>query len=161
MDGYIMKRVWVFLGRFFLSLIFLTAAIQKGIDWHRTESEVVQALSRWHTHFSEGAFFKETATWAPFLLVIAIFLEFVGALLVLLNIRMKLGAFFLVIFFIPTTLLFYPFWFFEGAERDEQIVMFLKNLAILGGLFLLLGKEAFKNKTGISNGESSDLPGND
>ena len=39
---------------------------------------------------------------------------------------------------IPTTILFHPFWYMEGAPRDLQTIMFLKNLAILGGLILML-----------------------
>ena len=39
---------------------------------------------------------------------------------------------------IPTTLIFHAFWNFHGAERLPQIVNFMKNLAIMGGLSTLV-----------------------
>jgi uncharacterized membrane protein YphA (DoxX/SURF4 family) len=42
------------------------------------------------------------------------------------------GAVLLIIFLIPTTLVFHPFW----ANPDETIA-FLKNLGLIGGLLLM------------------------
>jgi hypothetical protein len=42
------------------------------------------------------------------------------------------------LYMIPTTLIFHAFWNFHGAERLPQIVNFMKNLAIMGGLSTLV-----------------------
>ncbi len=133
----------------------MIAAIQKGVNWRGTETELVQALSMWHTHFSEFSFLQGLIGFAPFLMVLGISLETLGVFLVLLSKKFKLGAFFLLLFLIPATFLFHPFWFLEGVERDLQIVMFLKNLAIMGGLFLLFCIES--SKKGNPNMESASL----
>ncbi|MCS7271144.1 MAG: DoxX family protein, partial [Gemmataceae bacterium] len=45
----------------------------------------------------------------------------------------------LIVFLIPATVIFHNFWAFEGQEQQMQMIMFLKNLAILGGLLLVVG----------------------
>ncbi|HAB99642.1 MAG TPA: hypothetical protein DCE71_07470 [Parachlamydiales bacterium] len=37
-----------------------------------------------------------------------------------------------------STFLFHQFWFIEGGARELQTIMFLKNLAIMGGLIMLM-----------------------
>lgn len=85
--------------------------------------------------------------WTPFLLVVATLFELLGGLSVLLGIKEKLGAALLVLFLIPTTILIHQFWFIEGMAREVQITHFLKNLAILGGLLMIIlqGTERPKN----------------
>jgi putative oxidoreductase len=38
---------------------------------------------------------------------------------------------------IPTTLLFHNFWAMQGMEQQDNMIHFLKNLAIMGGLLIL------------------------
>jgi putative oxidoreductase len=45
----------------------------------------------------------------------------------------------LFLFLIPTTLIFHAFWAYEGLEYVNQMHHFLKNLAIMGGLALIVG----------------------
>jgi putative oxidoreductase len=45
----------------------------------------------------------------------------------------------LFLFLIPTTFIFHNFWAYEGAEYVNQMQHFLKNLAIMGGLALIVG----------------------
>jgi len=71
---------------------------------------------------------------APALLAIATALELVGGLMLLLGIRVRLASVFLILFLIPTTLLYHHFWYLYGEERNLQLIMFLKNCAILGAL---------------------------
>jgi len=49
------------------------------------------------------------------------------------------GALALAAFLIPITLIFHNFWAFQGQEQQMQMVHFLKNLAIMGGLFQVAG----------------------
>ncbi|WP_103030412.1 DoxX family membrane protein [Salinibacter altiplanensis] len=66
------------------------------------------------------------------LLVGAIVLEVVGGLSVLLGYGARVGAVVLVLFLIPATLIFHT-----DFSQQTQVVMFLKNLSIMGGLLLL------------------------
>ena len=50
----------------------------------------------------------------------------------------RVGALGLLVFLIPTTVIFHDFWNLAGPERAMQMVNFLKNLAIMGGLTLLI-----------------------
>lgn len=64
--------------------------------------------------------------------------EIAGALAILFGFLTRIGALGLILFMIPTTLLFHNFWAFEGAEQKTQMINFLKNLTIIGGLSLLV-----------------------
>lgn len=74
-----------------------------------------------------------------FFLVGAIALEIVGGLLVLLGIKTRWGAIMLIVFLIPATLIFHT----DFSTEIEQ-AMFLKNLAMLGGLLMLLRNDGLK-----------------
>lgn len=130
------------LARFLISAIFLAGAIHKILNWSDAEKNLMNVLCDWQFQvgFSDQAqdCFAALVPWTPLLLVIATLFELVGGLLLLLGVREKLGATLLVLFLIPATILFHSFWFLDGPARELQIVMVMKNLAILGGLFLVL-----------------------
>ena len=70
---------------------------------------------------------------------LAVLVEFGGGLAVVLGIRVRLAALFMIVLTIMTMLLSHNFWTMEGAERAENFIHFMKNLAIIGGfLFLFL-----------------------
>jgi putative oxidoreductase len=61
-----------------------------------------------------------------------------GGLSVLLGYRTRFGALLLVIFLVPVTLVMHNFWSAPDAMTYElQKVMFMKNLAMLGGALFL------------------------
>ncbi len=130
------------LARFFLSAIFLTAGVNKIFHWHESEKMLMNVLCDWQGYmgFSESAqnCFAALTPWSPLLLILATLLELVGGLLLLLGVREKLGASLLILFLLPTTILIHQFWFVDGGLRDVQQMMFLKNLAILGGLMMVI-----------------------
>jgi len=132
----------VALARFFISLVFLTDVVSKIFHWSAAEADWRAAIYDWQSYvwFSDGIgnFFGLLAQWVPLLLIGATLFELLGALLILLGVKEKLGAGLLILVLLSTTLLFYPFWFSEGADREMQVAIFLKNLAIIGGLFLVL-----------------------
>jgi uncharacterized membrane protein YphA (DoxX/SURF4 family) len=64
----------------------------------------------------------------------ALVFEAVGGLSLLLGYHARIGAWLLILFLIPTTLIFHNFWAFSGPEYQMQMINFLKNLAIMGGL---------------------------
>lgn len=52
--------------------------------------------------------------------------------------RASAGA--LVVFFLGTSPAIHDFWNLEGKERHENKINFLKNMALLGGAFILLAE---------------------
>lgn len=109
-------------------------------------------------------FFKETKikmgyyglNWNPDVLLYgAIFLMILGGLLIMLGYRSSLGAALLLLYWIPVTFIVHDFWNvpydcmmsvscpelqLEASEvyRRMQGILFMKNLAIMGGLLMIL-----------------------
>jgi putative oxidoreductase len=71
---------------------------------------------------------------ASLLLFVAAAVEIIGGLSVLIGYYTRLGALLLALYLIPVTLLFHDFWAHSGMEVQMQMVNFLKNVAIFGGL---------------------------
>lgn len=67
---------------------------------------------------------------APLLAVGAIVFLLLGAISLLLGYKTKIGAILLILFLIPTTLFFHPF--------PNDLIGFLKNLALIGGLLMTI-----------------------
>jgi len=59
--------------------------------------------------------------------------QLVGAISLLLGFKVQWGSIILILFLIPTTLVFHNFW----ANPDETVA-FLKNVGLMGGLLLLI-----------------------
>lgn len=139
----VIQSIVIILGRICLSGLFIISAIYKVIDWQATERGLVSLICDWHAYVSFSAslqkFFSALLPWVPVVLVIITVLELIGGLLVLFGIKPRLGAFFLILFFIPATILVHQFWFLEGIKREMQMILFTKNIAILGGLLYILG----------------------
>ena len=108
-------------GRVLLSLIFLSAGWGKIGGWEGTA----------------GYMASVGMPLVPFFLAGTIAVELLGGLSLLLGIKSRVGATALFLFLIPTTLIFHAFWNLEGQEQYMQSLMFLKNLAIMGGLAMI------------------------
>jgi putative oxidoreductase len=67
------------------------------------------------------------------LLVGAIAVEILGGLSIILGLWARGGAVALVLFLIPATLIFHT-----DFSQQTQLIMFLKNLSIMGGLLLII-----------------------
>ncbi len=146
-----MKAVFGTLGRICLSLVFLSSAFSKIINWEGNYQYLMAGLNHWLEYATQmpglHQFLEFVVPIAPILLIVATIFEGLGGLFILLSLKPRAGAFLLVLFSIPTTLLFHAFWTIKGPDHDVQMIMFLKNVSILGGLFLVLaygGKKAAK-----------------
>jgi putative oxidoreductase len=117
-----LERYGALAARILLSQIFLMAGAGKLMDWSGTEA-----------HMADMGMF-----WIPVFLVGAIVIEIGGGLSLLLGYKARLGALILFLFLIPTTLVFHSFWTFPEEQQQTQIVNFMKNLAIMGGLLLVV-----------------------
>lgn len=68
-----------------------------------------------------------------FFLVAAATFELVGGLSILLGYRARIGAIILLVFLIPTTIIFHT-----AFSEKLQMIMFMKNLTIMGGLLTII-----------------------
>jgi putative oxidoreductase len=110
----------VVLGRFFFALIFLMAAPN-----HFSAKTIAFSAS-------QGVPLASIAV--PLSGVVAI----AGGLSILLGYRAKLGAWLLVLFLIPVTLMLHKFWTVQDPMMAQiQMILFMKNVAMLGGALLI------------------------
>jgi putative oxidoreductase len=70
---------------------------------------------------------------------IGIALQFAGCALLLLDWHPEIGVFCLIVFTVAATAIFHRFWQMEPAKGNISRIILLGNVAILGGLLLLLG----------------------
>jgi len=136
-----MKKFILLFGRICLSLIFVSSAVAKLFSWDATLEYLSAGFTRWMGHVSmpdiihQGFVFLNAHLVA--LLVVATILEGVGGLCILFGIKIRFGAGLLILFIIPVTLIMHSFWFLADQEKMLQMIMFMKNLSILGGLLIL------------------------
>ncbi|MGB5135823.1 MAG: DoxX family protein [Prochlorococcaceae cyanobacterium] len=83
-----------------------------------------------------GAIAAKGLPLAPVLLVMAMALMAVGSALVISGWKARLGAVLLLLFLVPTTMIFHG----DVADAGERIQL-LKNLAIVGGLLLVADQD--------------------
>jgi putative oxidoreductase len=114
------QGVLVVLGRFFFALIFLMAGASNF-----NKQTIGYAAS-------QGVPLASIAV--PLSGVLAI----VGGLSILLGYRAKLGAWLIVLFLIPVTLMMHKFWTVTDPMMAQiQMIMFMKNASMLGGALLI------------------------
>jgi putative oxidoreductase len=112
-------KAWASLiGRILLILIFLKSGIGKIGNFEGTSQYMA----------------KYGMPLATFFLMGAIFFELVGSIAVVLGYFTRFGAILLIIFLIPTTLIFHT-----NFSDPIQKIHFLKNVSMLGGCLVLLG----------------------
>lgn len=111
------------LGRTLITVLFLRSAFGKITGF----SAVAAGMAKKGIPFSEA------------LLVGAIVIEIAGSLMVLFGWKARWGALLLILFTVPVTLLYHDFWNLEGQQYRRQLGQFMKNLAILGALFFVMG----------------------
>jgi putative oxidoreductase len=117
-----MRDFAVPVGRLLLALIFIISGYNKIMGWPGVVGAVEAKGLPIPMLFGAGA----------------ILLELGGGLLVAIGYKARIGAAALILFTIMTMIFFHNFWAFEGADYQVQMINFMKNLAITGGLFLVL-----------------------
>ncbi len=138
----IIRTFFMLIARFFISLVFLAGAVNTILHWHESEGALHSILCEWQSNMS---FFDGVhSCWSflipltPLLLLLSTLMQLLGSLFILLGVKEKLGAWLLALFLVPTTIIMHQFWFVDGMMREQQLSHFLKNLAILGGLIILI-----------------------
>lgn len=157
------QKTFMLLGRVFISLLFILSAINKIIDWQESEHGLTNFLLDWQSYasFSAGLqnFLGLILDWVPLLLVLLIVLQLVGGVLLFLGIKIRIGASLLVIFLLFSLNLFHPFWFFSSLKKQLELNLFLKDLAIMGGLLYVIAFGAKKEDKPKSSAQDSHLSG--
>jgi putative oxidoreductase len=111
-----MKNIAPLIGRILIAIIFLFSGIHKIMDPAGTK----QFMTAYGMPLV-GLFF-----------IGAVIFEIGGGLSLLLGFKARWGAIALIIFLIPTTLIFHT-----KFSEQMQVIQFMKNLAILGGLLMI------------------------
>src|ERR1700724_2059669 len=110
----------VVLGRFLFVLIFLLAGSS-----HFSKQTIAFAAS-------------QGVPWASIVVPLSGVLAIAGGLSILLGYRAKLGAWLLVLFLIPVTLMMHKFWAVQDPMMAQiQMILFMKNVSMLGGALLV------------------------
>lgn len=109
------------LGRICITILFLLSGFGKVTDPAGTQAYIA----------STGL------PMVPLLYVLAVVFELVGGLSVLLGIKARWGAAMLLIFTLVAGALFHNFWAVPTEQAQGQMIQFLKNLSIIGGLFFV------------------------
>src|SRR5262245_6775142 len=110
-------------GRILLATIFILSGLTKFMDWQGTAAYMT----------------AHGIPLIPVLLPFAAVVEIAGGLAIVLGAKSRTAAMLLFLYLIPTTLIFHHFWSFQGQEYVNQMHHFLKNLAIMGGLAMIVG----------------------
>lgn len=128
------------IGRILLAAMFLLSGINKMADPQGTQQYMAAMGMTWMT----GLFY-----------IGAIAVEVGGALSLLLGYRARIGAWLLVSFMIPTTLIFHT-----QFGDPNQMIHFLKNLSITGGLLYVAayGAGGLSMDAGLERAERSTAP---
>ncbi|MDP2838189.1 MAG: DoxX family protein [Candidatus Moranbacteria bacterium] len=109
------------LPRIFLALVFVFADPSMLINFGETSAYVTSVLAPWGL-----------AATAPLGTAITFGLKIIGGLMLLFNFHTKTAAWMLIAFSVTATVIYNLNWF--GPQGEIHIAIFLKNLAIVGGL---------------------------
>ena len=136
-----MKKVFFMLGRICLSLLFICLVANQILNWDVTQHSFDTSVSNWILHpglpDNIQKVFHLLLSYSSLMMILGVVFAGLGGLMVLLGIKVRLGAILLILFLIPLTLIMHAFWMFEGSMRETHMLMFLNNVSILGGLFIL------------------------
>ncbi|MCB9305876.1 MAG: DoxX family protein [Lewinellaceae bacterium] len=120
-----MRDITDLIGRIFLATIFIFEAVDTILYFEKTKLVMTEHHLTWNQNL---------------LLYGAIFLLVTGGLMVLFGYRSTLGAILLLMYWVPVTFIVHDFWNSPNEELREQSILFMKNIAIIGGLLMLAGK---------------------
>lgn len=120
-----MKDIIDLLGRIFLSAIFLYDAYDSIYYFDRTKTTMTEYGITWQQDL---------------LLIGAIFLLVTGGLMLLVGYRVTVASILLLIYYIPITFILHSWWNDPVEIQREEAINFMQNMAIAGGLMLLIGR---------------------
>src|SRR5580704_14066362 len=108
-------------GRILISVMFLISGVFKVAAY----SQIVGYATAMHLPAPGVA------------IALAAVVELACGLAVLAGFKTRLVAWVLFLYLIPVTFFFHNFWAMQGAEQQQNMIEFLKNVSIMGGLVIL------------------------
>ena len=117
-----MKDIIDLIGRILISVIFMYEAYDSMFYYEETKEVMTSYGVTWNQDF---------------LLTGSIIFLILGGLLLLLGYRPGLGAFLILCYWIPVTFIAHSFWNDPKEAQRIEAILFMKNLAIIGGLMLV------------------------
>ena len=115
-------NVLALVGRILLAAIFIISGFGKITGWDGTAAYMA----------SKGL------PMVPALLALTIAIELGGGILLAIGYKARWAALAIFLFTIPVTLVFHNFWAADAAQVQMQQINFLKNLAIMGGMLMVV-----------------------
>jgi len=117
-----MKDFVDLIARIFIALIFFFEAYDTVLFFNKTKETMTSHGIHWNQDL---------------LLYGMIFILVVGGVLVLIGYRSSLGAVMLLMYMVPLTFILHSWWNDPVEMQREQSILFMKNVAIIGGLLLV------------------------
>ncbi len=117
-----MKNIVDLLGRAMLSFIFLYEAYDSVFYFQETKEKMAAYGLAWNQDM---------------LLVGAILVLLLGGILLLIGYRVGFGITILLIYWVPVTFIVHSFWNDPEPAQRLQSILFMKNIAIIGGMLMV------------------------
>jgi len=138
----LIQSLVAFFGRALLSIVFISAGVNKIFNWEGALQYFTQGLTNWLAlnvgNVSLQNLIEFGLNHAQLVLAAATCLEVIGGVLIFLGMWVRLGALMLIVFLIPASFAFHHFWQLQEPDRRLQMINFMKNISIIGGLFIVL-----------------------
>ena len=117
-----MNNIFDLVGRILISAIF----IYEATDSIMFADKMLMTMSEYGI------------TWRPqFLLYTSIVALVIGAIMLLIGYRIRFGVWLLLLYWLPVTFIVYSFWNDPVETQRLHAILFMKNIAIAGGLFMI------------------------
>jgi putative oxidoreductase len=124
-----LKDIAELLARIWISFVFIYEALDALVFFHKTKATMTAYGILWQQDL---------------VLKVTIFILLIGGILVLIGYFARVGATMLLLYWLPMTLIVYSFWDDPGELRRLHTLYFMRNLALCGGLLLLIANGAGK-----------------
>ena len=132
---------FVTFGRILFAVLFIYTgatklfAIQATADFIASKVTVPEVVAPYAQQVEQA-----TSMTTPQLLAIAVgAIEIIAGLMIALNFGARFFALLMIIYVAVATFLFYDFWNQAPPENGKMLVDALKNLSIIGALFMIMG----------------------
>lgn len=122
-----MKDIAELLARILIAFVFIYEALDTIVFFNKTKATMSTYGITWNQDI---------------LIYMLIFILLLGAVLVLIGYHARFGAVLLLLYWIPYTLIIYSFWDDAPEYKRIHAIYFMRNLAIMGGLLLLISNGA-------------------
>ncbi|MDQ3017679.1 MAG: DoxX family protein [Bacteroidota bacterium] len=124
-----MYQVFDLLGRIMMSAIFIFEAVDSIMYAEQTKITMSDYGILWRQDL---------------LLYGSITILILGAMMLLVGYRIRLGVWLLLLYWIPVTFIVYSFWNDPVDIQRLNAIFFMRNIAIAGGLFVIASHGAGK-----------------